>query len=266
MAFDERKLKEWSEEDAYDFAVDCLRRFLQGRLQLAISGSPFDIRATDLINEFLSRERITEPNDKINATAVVGGKLMSAMWLLCLRGVLRPSVARIGNWDRAADPIAGNGYSFTEQGRKWLLEDPHSILLVASQSYAKIVSQYGAFFGDNFVERAVDAIRCYDCGAYLACCAMCGAACESIYLALAISKSADEKETLKMYRASDGRKRLKNSIEYGKSGGLLRALVHRFQSNVQDDRYTLAAMSKASSGVPVGRPERKTLGSYLFEE
>jgi len=43
-------------------------------------------------------------------------------------------------------------------------------------------------------------------------------------------------------------------------------LVLRFRNNVQDERYTLAAMSKASSGVPVGSPERKTLGSYLLEE
>ena len=184
---------------------------------------------------------------------------MSSMWLLCLRKV-RPSVAHIGSWETARDSIAGNGYSFTEQGKKWLREDPHSILLVASQSYARIVAQYSQVFGEDFVERAHDAIKCYDAGAYLACCAMCGAACESIYLALAVAKSGDAVETLKMYRASDGRKRLKSTIEHGKAGGLIRTLDSGF--NVLAYWRDMSAHGHKSN---IGRDEASSALKTLLE-
>jgi hypothetical protein len=43
---------------------------------------------------------------------------------------------------------------------------------------------------------------------YLACCAMAGAAAESILLAVAIAKTGDEDKMLKTYRAAGGRRDL----------------------------------------------------------
>jgi hypothetical protein len=51
-------------------------------------------------------------------------------------------------------------------------------------------------------------VTCHRFGAYLACCAMCGAAAESILLAVAIAKSGDERATLTMYRAANGRRKV----------------------------------------------------------
>ena len=41
---------------------------------------------------------------------------------------------------------------------------------------------------------------------------MCGAAAESILLALAIEKKGDEEETLRLYRSAQGRKRIIDSL------------------------------------------------------
>ena len=66
-------------------------------------------------------------------------------------------------------------------------------------------------FGPGFQERAQEAVRCYGAHAYLACCVMCGAATESIVLAIAIAKR-DEETVLAAYRTAQGRSRVENMI------------------------------------------------------
>jgi hypothetical protein len=63
-------------------------------------------------------------------------------------------------------------------------------------------------FGSGFLQRAAEAVTCHRFGAYLGCCAMCGAAAESILLAVAIAKSGDDVSTLAMYRAAQGRRKV----------------------------------------------------------
>lgn len=74
-----------------------------------------------------------------------------------------------------------------------------------------MIKPYQELFGPGFHERAQEAIRCYGAHAYLACCAMCGAAAESILLAVATRKK-DEEATLKAYSAAGGRARVESMV------------------------------------------------------
>jgi hypothetical protein len=56
-------------------------------------------------------------------------------------------------------------------------------------------------------------IRCRSAEAWLACCAMVGAAAESVLLAVAIQKEGDEEQVLRTYRSTRGRQAVLNMIE-----------------------------------------------------
>ena len=69
--------------------------------------------------------------------------------------------------------------------------------------------------GMGFSQRAKEAALCHSFGANLAACAMCGAAAESIILAVSIAKIGNEAEVLKNYLAAQGRKRTIDRIIHG---------------------------------------------------
>ena len=71
-----------------------------------------------------------------------------------------------------------------------------------------------------FLRRANEAARCHSFGVNLAACAMCGAAAESIVLAVAIAKIGDEVSVLKGYLAAQGRKRTIDGIIHGARAGV----------------------------------------------
>jgi hypothetical protein len=60
--------------------------------------------------------------------------------------------------------------------------------------------------------RAHEPVRCNKAANYLACCAMCGAAAESIILALAVAKTADPDGILAAYKSAQGRSRILGKI------------------------------------------------------
>jgi len=118
-----------------------------------------------------------------------------------------------------------------------------------------MLSPYKDKFGASFHQRAQEAIRCYGAHAYLACCAMCGAAAESILIATAIGKS-DEARVLREYLSSGGRRKVENIIlggakdrlreEYKGFTALIKywrdAAAHGAASNVSDNEaYTALA-------------------------
>jgi hypothetical protein len=67
-------------------------------------------------------------------------------------------------------------------------------------------------FGPGFIERSQEAVKAYNALANLACCAMCGAAAESIVLALAIARTGDERKVLNDYAGSGGRGRVERLL------------------------------------------------------
>src|SRR5690349_7437264 len=73
-------------------------------------------------------------------------------------------------------------------------------------------AEAGQRFGTGFVERAQEAVAAYNSLAYMACCAMCGAAAESVTLSLAVQKKGSEGPVLDMYAGALGRSRVETFL------------------------------------------------------
>lgn len=78
--------------------------------------------------------------------------------------------------------------------------------------FAAMLQPLARRLGSTFQERAQEAIRCYGAHAYLACCAMCGAAAESVLLELAIAKSGDTDSVMRAYNSQSGRSRVETGL------------------------------------------------------
>lgn len=228
MTFDRDKLNRWSEDEAFDFCVDLLGRYLRREISVPHRDQDFDFSAAWIREWFFQSEEIQEQNDRINASPLVEPKILSALWRLCLRGVLRPSTQRIYSGYSGNSHFPGSGYSFTESGRAWLEKSENEFALLSPQALSKLLDTYEPIFGKGFTERAHNAFLSFDCGAYLACCAMSGAACESIYLSLAVAKAQNPTEVYEKYRGRNGRVELQKIIEHNQSGSVIAAIQSGF--------------------------------------
>ena len=136
----------------------------------------------------------------------------AAAWKLCRRGVLRPGIIRIG-LQATDDGGSGNGYSLTPFGQKWIAEsDCDDFVPTEPERFGQLLKPFQDRLGPGFAARAQEAVRCYGAHAYLACCAMSGAAAESLMLATAIAKTKDEEAVLREYSSSRGRSKIENLI------------------------------------------------------
>ncbi len=131
-----------------------------------------------------------------------------AAWELCRRGIVRPGVTRTGE-----QAVEEGGYSLTAAGRAALPNlDAASLLIFQPGALAATFTGYRGRFGDSFYQRALEAIKCRNAEAWLACCAMAGAAGEAILLALAIAKTNDELMVLRTYGYASGWRQVLNMI------------------------------------------------------
>lgn len=226
MVLDIDKLERFTEDDAFAVVVDYLQKFVAGAGNITRGSQFFDVGMKGIIAQWFASERISDDSDKISASRYISNKFYSAMWTLCLRGVLRPSVNTFNIQSMGGARIPGDDYSITVQGREWLKDQSRQPILLSSHSFLELLEPFGARFGAGFLERATEAVKCSDAGCYLACCVMCGAAAEAILLQLAIAKTKDEAATMKSYQAANGRKYIKDLLERNKPGGL----VHELQS------------------------------------
>jgi hypothetical protein len=148
-----------------------------------------------------------------------------AAWHLCRRGVLRPGIKKAGE-QATADRASGNGYCLTMIGRRWIAQDAFGILLIEPDRLSQIFQKLSELLGSGFLQRATEAARCHAFGAYIGCCAMCGAAAESILLAVAIAKSRDEASVLAKYRSASGRR----TVVEGVAGQARQGIAEPFRS------------------------------------
>lgn len=131
-----------------------------------------------------------------------------AGWVLCQRGVLRPGVSQSNG-----QAVNNGGYSLTEAGKKKLGElDPSDLLLFQSGSLITTFEGFAQRFGEGFVQRSTEAVRCRDTSLWLASCVMCGAAAEAVLLGIAVEKTQDEKRVFQLYRATGGRQKILDLI------------------------------------------------------
>ena len=172
---------------------------------------------------------------------------MDAAWSLCRAGVLRPGVAQ---WreQATADGAAGCGFSLTPSGRGWLSDKAHDDFIPTEpERLARLLEPFRRRYGDVFHDRAQESVRCYRAGAYLACCAMCGAAAESILLSVAVEKSGNEKQTMSTYCAANGRTRIENVI-VGQADERLKSGIHGIVGLLKYWRDAAAHGARATVG------------------
>lgn len=141
-----------------------------------------------------------------------------ATWQLCRMGVLRPGGMPYHGVMTGTPMI--NEYCLTDAGREWLKSAPDSYFPTDAGRYAQTLAPYQAKLGAGFMQRAHEAAKSYEAGTHLACCAMCGAAAESALLAVAISKTGDERAVLRKYAARDGRREVVRLIFAAQTGAL----------------------------------------------
>ncbi len=199
-------------DDAESFIVDYVKN--PARID-GYSAYGYEIYLPNVIVAYI----LTIESSTEHISRLYGGKrsnelssvFYEAAWNLCRRGVLRPGVAQL-NGQSTADGASGNGYSVTTLGREWISKGASAHVVLEPGRLGRLFSRLAARLGTGFLQRANEAAQCHSFGSYLACCAMCGAAAESILLAVAAAKSGDETTMLAAYRASKGRQRTIDAI------------------------------------------------------
>lgn len=193
-------------EDAQKIIIEWVR----DGSQAPYSNYGYDIYIPNVINSYLKKEGTYAGIEA--RTRELSPYFYAAAWELCRRGIIRPGVKIMGA-QSTDDGSGGNGYSVTPFGKQWIDEDDKDAFIPTEPGrFAEMLAPFKEKFGPAFYERAQEAIRCYGAHAYLACCAMCGAATESILLATAISKEGDERRVLAEYSTSRGRSRVENVV------------------------------------------------------
>lgn len=196
-----------NQEDATKVIIEWLRNPDHGEF----GSYGYDVYLPHLLRKYLRRQTMEE--EKVEQTLSEWmPDFYAAAWDLCRRGIIRPGVYAY-QAQSTEGGNAGDGYSITPFGRTWIEEsDLDSYVPTEPERFATMLKPFHKKFGPGFGERAQEAIRCYGAHAYLACCAMCGAASESILLATAIEKTNDEQKVIKMYSGAMGRSRIENII------------------------------------------------------
>jgi hypothetical protein len=165
----------------------------------------YDLYLPSLINAELGSPRREELDEYKSSNLPA---LASAAWELCRMGMLRPSV----NASDEQGVNDGFGYSITLIGERWLAESEKDPFIAMEPSQiGAMLSRYGTRFGNGYLERSREAMRCYQANAHLACCAMCGAAAESVLLGVAFAKG-DRTKVIKEYLTKGGRGRVQSFV------------------------------------------------------
>lgn len=138
-----------------------------------------------------------------------------AIWELCGRGIARPALVQGG--DREIR-FTGLEFVLTAYGEQWVSQlSPLEVIPSEHGRFATLLASYASRFGPAYHSRSQEALDCYQAHAFLACCALCGAAAEAVLLTLAIAKSGDRDATLQEYRRTNGRTRIENALTAGQN-------------------------------------------------
>jgi hypothetical protein len=195
-------------DDATTFLVDFLRRPRSS----AFGSYGYEIYLPNVVVAYVTEiEKLPEHLSSIRdgpRPRELSPYFYDAAWDLCRRGVLRPSVKVFGG--QAVGE--GEGYSITELGRSWLANHPPGAMIMEPGRLGQVFLNLSTKLGKGFLQRANEATRCHAFGLNLSCCAMSGAATESILLAVAITKSGNEPAIMKMYEAPHGRRKIVDGI------------------------------------------------------
>lgn len=194
------------QEDAAEYLVGYLKR--RPRLDLPQYG--YDVWLVAVITEWIHDATARPLNHSApgNWARELSAPFYAAAWDLCRLGVLRP-----GPRHHEAQAVGeGQGYTLTLAGRAWLEQQSAAAFIPTDGTRtAEMLAAAGPQFGPVYRVRAIEAARCYAAGAYYACCAMVGAAAESVILAVGSAK-LDEAAAEKLYFGHAGRSKLEDAI------------------------------------------------------
>jgi hypothetical protein len=195
-------------EDAVRILIRLVRESPQ-----AYSHYGYDVYIPRVLDAVLDSQGVQQLTQERHQGGIdLSSMFYDAAWELCRLGILRPGV-RYHGAQPTADGSGGNGYSITPFGSTWLAESGHEDFVPTEpQRFARMFEPLRERFGPGFYERAQEAVRCYGAHAYLACCAMCGAAAESVLLAAAVARVGNEEEVLRMYASAGGRGRVEACV------------------------------------------------------
>lgn len=200
-------IPEVDEEVAFHFIVRCLRE----KYQPPYSNYGYELYVPNVIYHYLKTVGGLEDPSRTADAQRLSPPFYSAAWEMARRGILRPGVQAMRS-QTTDEGSGGGGFSITSAGRRWLQESgQYEFVPIEPGRFSRQLATFAPKFGDGFAERSQEAIRCYGANAYLACCSMCGAAAESIVLAVASARTSIEK-TEKEYLGSGGRGRIEKLI------------------------------------------------------
>jgi hypothetical protein len=198
-----------NEEDAFHFIVRVLRENLMPDMG---SSYGYELYLPNVIQHYLISVLKRGHGEAQRDYRATSPPFLAAAWELCRRGIIRPGVKALGQ-QSTDEGAAGAGFSVTPAGKRWLKEaGQYDFVPIEPGRFSRLLDSFSPRFGPGFQERAQEAIRCYGANVYLACCAMCGAAAESILLAVATAKQRDAEAVERMYLAAGGRRRVENLI------------------------------------------------------
>jgi hypothetical protein len=197
-------------EDAVSFTVKCLK----GADSRDFTMYGYELYVPRVVERYLKTVHgIPEREARDGQSGQKASRAFyDAAWSMCRRGILRPGVTQYGQ--QVTDSGSGGaGFALTPQGRRWL-EHSDAVDLVPTEPsrFAQMLDNVGGRYGPGFQERALEAVRCYEAQTYLACCAMCGAAAETVILSLAVEKTGDAAKIIKDYESAGGRGRIENLL------------------------------------------------------
>ncbi len=210
-------------ERAAQYIIHCLVDPSRGR-RYEMYG--YEVYLPRLLDTYFQQEEPLEGQERYKREPEVSTVFRDAAWDLCRRGILRPGIWTV-NEQVTDDGSGGNGYSITAYGRAWIAESSSNNFVPTEPGrFAALLKPFQEKFGAGFFKRAQEAIKCYRAGAHLACCAMCGAAAESILLAIAVRRK-NEEDVLKIYASAGGRSRVEKFV-IGKSREQLQRRFHGY--------------------------------------
>ena len=155
-------------EDALKYIVE----YLRNPPQSSYAKYGYGVYLPNIVRAFAPQLSEGSPQQ-----AALSRPFLDAAWELCRRGIIRPGVTEFHK-QATQDGSAGSGFSVTPFGRQWIDEDADTYVPTEPERAGALLAQYAQRFGEGFQQRSQEAVRCYGAHAYLACCAMCGAAAE----------------------------------------------------------------------------------------
>lgn len=137
-------------------------------------------------------------------------------WELVRRGILIPSGRYRKDGKFSAQP---DEFKVTSHGEAWLAGYPgHVVYPFQHDRFSAHLADHTRRFGESYELRTQEALACYRAQLYLACCAMCGAAAESILLTLASERLGSRDAALREYQKASGAAKILNALTVGQNG------------------------------------------------